>query len=102
MRGPGPLVRRGDGQNRFRRERQQQSTGRCTSEKFGGHVDLALQVDVSTPVYSLWARLCDDVDDLRPGVATFIETYNNEWLIERLGHRTPREAFNEATAQVAA
>jgi putative transposase len=50
----------------------------------------------------LWARLCDDVDDLRQGVATFIETYNNEWLIERLGHRTPREAFNEATAQVAA
>ncbi len=47
----------------------------------------------------LWARLFDDVDDLRQGVATFIETYNNEWLIERLGHRTPREAFIEATAQ---
>jgi hypothetical protein len=28
------------------------------------------------------------VDDLRQGVATFIETYNDEWLIERLGHRT--------------
>jgi hypothetical protein len=38
----------------------------------------------------LWSRLFDDVDDLRQGVATFIETYNNEWLIERLGHRTPR------------
>ena len=50
----------------------------------------------------LWARLCDDVDELRQGVASFIETYNNEWLIERLGHRTPREAFSEATAQVAA
>lgn len=50
----------------------------------------------------LWARLCNDVDDLRQSVATFIETYNNQWLIERLGHRTPREAFNEATAQVAA
>jgi putative transposase len=50
----------------------------------------------------LWARLCDDVDDLRQAVATFIETYNNQWLIERLGHRTPREAFHEATAQAAA
>ena len=50
----------------------------------------------------LWARLCDDVDDLRQAIATFIETYNSQWLIERLGHRTPREAFNEATAQVAA
>jgi putative transposase len=50
----------------------------------------------------LWARLCADVDELRQAVASFIETYNNEWLIERLGHRTPREAFSEATAQVAA
>src|SRR3981189_1874622 len=33
----------------------------------------------------LWSKLFDDVDDLRQGVATFIETYNNEWLIERLG-----------------
>jgi putative transposase len=40
----------------------------------------------------LWARLCDDVDDLRQAVATFIENYNNEWLIERLGHRTPRRS----------
>ena len=50
----------------------------------------------------LWSRLFDDVDDLRQGVATFIETYNNEWLIERLGHRTPREAFLDATAAEAA
>ena len=50
----------------------------------------------------LWARLCDDVDDLRQAIATFVETYNNQWLIERLGHRTPREAFNQATAPVAA
>ncbi len=50
----------------------------------------------------LWSRLFEDTDDLRQGVATFIQTYNDEWLIERLGHRTPREAFNEATAQVAA
>jgi putative transposase len=50
----------------------------------------------------LWSRLFDDVDDLRQGVAIFIETYNNEWLIERLGHRTPREAFIEATTAQAA
>jgi hypothetical protein len=49
----------------------------------------------------LWSRLFDDVDDLRQGV-TFIETYNNEWLIERLGHRTPREAFRDAIAAEAA
>jgi putative transposase len=50
----------------------------------------------------LWARLAEDVDDLRQDVARFIETYNNEWLIERLGHRTPREAYFQATAQAVA
>ena len=50
----------------------------------------------------LWARLCENTNDLRQQVSTFIETYNNEWLIERLGHRTPREAFIEATAAEAA
>ena len=38
----------------------------------------------------LWARLCDDVDDLRQAVATFIETYNNEWLIRRSPFRGMR------------
>jgi putative transposase len=50
----------------------------------------------------LWSRLFIDVDDLRQGVTNFTETYNNEWLIERLGHRTPKEAFIEATAEKAA
>ena len=50
----------------------------------------------------LWSRLFFDVDDLRQGVAAFVETYNNEWLIERLGHRTPKEAFIEAAAEKAA
>jgi transposase InsO family protein len=46
--------------------------------------------------------LFDDVGDLRQGVAAFIELYNEEWRIERLGHRTPREAISDATAAVAA
>ncbi len=50
----------------------------------------------------LWSKLFDDVDDLRQGAADFIELYNEEWLIERLGHRTPREAFRDATAAMAA
>jgi putative transposase len=50
----------------------------------------------------LWSRLFDDVDDLRQGVGAFVELYNEQWLIERLGHRTPREAFSDATAAAAA
>lgn len=40
----------------------------------------------------LWAELYEDVDHLRQAVAGFTELYNTEWLIERLGHRSPREA----------
>jgi putative transposase len=36
------------------------------------------------------------------GVAAFIEPYNEEWLIERLGHRTPTRGVRDATAAVAA
>jgi len=43
----------------------------------------------------LWARPYRDVDDLRQAVAAFVELYNREWLIERLGHRTPRETYCE-------
>jgi len=50
----------------------------------------------------LWSKLFEDTDKLRQAVASFIETYNTEWLIERLGHRTPREAFIEATTAKAA
>jgi putative transposase len=50
----------------------------------------------------LWAELYEDVGHLRQAVAAFTELYNTQWLIERLGHRTPREAFMAATAPVAA
>jgi putative transposase len=50
----------------------------------------------------LWAELYEDVDHLRQAVARFTELYNTEWLIERLGHQTPREAYIAATPEVAA
>jgi len=50
----------------------------------------------------LRAELYEDLDDLRQGVARFSELYNSEWLIERLGHRTPREAYLDATLEEAA
>jgi transposase InsO family protein len=44
------------------------------------------------------SRFFEDADDLRRGVAAFVYAYNDEWLTERLGRRTPREAFRDATA----
>ncbi len=50
----------------------------------------------------LWARIYDDVDDLRQAVAAFTDLYNTEWLIERHGHRTPQEAYTDWQAKEAA
>jgi putative transposase len=50
----------------------------------------------------LWAELHDSVDELRQAVAGFVETYNTQWLIGRLGHRTPKEAYQDATTTAAA
>ena len=50
----------------------------------------------------LWARLYEDVEDLRQAVIEFTRRYNNEWLIERHGHSTPREAYAAAVESKAA
>lgn len=47
-------------------------------------------------------QLYDGVDHLRQAVAGFTELYNTGWLIERLGHRTPRESYLAATFKDAA
>jgi len=41
----------------------------------------------------LWARLSEDIEDLRQAVIEFTRRYNEEWLIERHGHSTPHEAY---------
>jgi hypothetical protein len=35
-------------------------------------------------------------------VAGFVATYNTQWLIGRLGHGTPKEAYEDATTTAAA
>jgi putative transposase len=49
----------------------------------------------------LWAELHDSVDQLRQAVARFVDTYNTQWLIGRLGHRTPKEAYQAAMTAAA-
>jgi transposase InsO family protein len=50
----------------------------------------------------LWAELHEGLDELRQAVAGFVEAYNTGWLIGRLGHRTPKEAYQDATTTAAA
>ena len=44
----------------------------------------------------LWTALREDTDALRQAVAEFTELYNTCWLIEKNGHRTPRETYIDA------
>lgn len=46
----------------------------------------------------LWLHCFENLDDARGIIAAFIERYNQEWLIERLDHRTPAVARRELQA----
>jgi putative transposase len=52
----------------------------------------------------IWTKAWKDVAELRAAVKAFLRRYNDEWLIERLGHRSPRETYEAwlATPEVAA
>ncbi len=40
----------------------------------------------------LWIERFETFEQLRAAVRAFARTYNREWLIERLGYRSPSEA----------
>ncbi len=42
-----------------------------------------------------------NLEEARKIIGEFIEAYNNEWLIERHGHRTPAEVRRQLTLQAA-
>ena len=50
----------------------------------------------------LWIRHFDDVEQLRLALVQFRETYNRNWLLQRLHFRTPRQAREDFLAQRAA
>ena len=49
----------------------------------------------------LWLHRFEDLEQATHEIAAFIERYNTQWLIERLDHRTPRQAREEMLAQAA-
>jgi len=50
----------------------------------------------------LWVRHFDNVEQLRLALSDFRDSYNRQWLIERLQFRTPWQARQEFLAQRAA
>jgi transposase InsO family protein len=49
----------------------------------------------------LWVHDFESLEHATRVIGEFIELYNSQWLIERLGHKTPRQARQEMTAQAA-
>jgi transposase InsO family protein len=45
----------------------------------------------------LWVRWFDTIEDLRQALLAFQKTYNEQWLIERHGHRPPTVIRREQT-----
>jgi len=50
----------------------------------------------------LWIENFRDVEQARDVVGRWMETYNTQWLIERHGHRTPREVRQTREESLAA
>ena len=46
---------------------------------------------VEGPEQLLWVRSYETVEELRQALLAFRETYNEHWLIERHGHRSPAQ-----------
>ena len=44
----------------------------------------------------LWIRTFETVEELRLAALEFKETYNNKWIIQRLGYQTPSQARRKA------
>jgi transposase InsO family protein len=43
-----------------------------------------------------------NIEELRIAIAAFIDLYNEYWLVEKLGFKSPRQAYNEHQLMVAA
>ena len=50
----------------------------------------------------LWVQLYGTVEELRQAVAGFVDRDHSSWLIQRHGHRTPKEADQAAQSAPAA
>jgi putative transposase len=51
---------------------------------------------------AIYGRVFKNVEEVRAAVAAFVETYNNEWRLEKLGFMTPREAREQFDRALAA
>jgi putative transposase len=48
----------------------------------------------------LWVRRFRDLDEIRAALITFRDQYNQHWIIERLGYRTPAQARRDRSVDL--
>jgi len=48
----------------------------------------------------LWVRTSETVEDLRQALLEFKRQYNDQWILQRLGYRTPAQARKDACLAV--
>ena len=47
-------------------------------------------------------RIFNDLEEVRSAIGAFIESYNQHWMVQKLGYLTPRQAREKATLLLAA
>jgi transposase InsO family protein len=50
----------------------------------------------------IYGRHYRTIEEVRSAVADFVDRYNQQWLVEKLGFRSPRQAFEEYQIHMAA
>ena len=50
----------------------------------------------------IYGRQYRNIEELRVAVADFIDRYNKYWLVEKLGFKSPRQAYDELQMNAAA
>lgn len=50
----------------------------------------------------LWVRFFKTIEELRLALLEFKKTYNEKWILEKYGYRTPNQVYRDACLKVAA
>lgn len=51
---------------------------------------------------AIYGRVFKNIEEVRAAVREFIEKYNEQWLVEKLGYRSPAQARREYFQQAVA
>ena len=71
-----------------------------TLSAFAGDKTLTERFNKTLKEQIVHGRIYRNVEELRPAVEAFVETYNQNWLMEKLGFKSPWQARQEFDNQL--